>query len=54
MVPGWFLGGVGGYWLGWAEHGPDTPYSGLLLFTLIWTFLPSFIQLGPKIPKFVI
>ena len=42
------MGGWGGQ-----NVSPAIPYAGILLLTLNYTFPPSFIQIGPKLPMFL-
>ena len=43
------MGGWGGQ-----NVSPAIPYADILLLTLNYTSPPSFIQTGPKLPKFLI
>ena len=40
--------------MGWLNKLPAIPYAKILLVTLNCTSLPSFIQIGPKLPNLVI
>ena len=48
-----FRGGWGG-WLGWVKRTPAKSYSDILLLTLNYTSPIIFIQIRPKLPKFLI
>ena len=47
------LGSFRGGWLGWTKRTPS-PFADILLLTLNYTSPPSFIKIGPKLPKFLI
>ena len=46
------MGGMGG----WGEQNvsPAIPYADILLLTLNYTSPPSFIEIRPKLPKFLV